>query len=381
MLPRFLTSVLILLGFSGPISARTLSVELEVLHVAGQLSQAELNALLASPRLYIEAHYQPTRLIAGETARREKIMPIGSKLFAIGQITTRQGTQIERQGRSLRVRIDDTHPAHASYRLNALRLAVPIAPAPGRPQPDMEVWLANPVARQGAHEQALLSRNSAFDLGLRLRYRWDDAPGEHVPVPLSCHDDIQALGKGQYRFRQEPRLLRLFGSIDFGSSGQKIPAGARRFMLTPPYPSPLTGWQLVDQQLVQLRVDGKTLESLSLHAERQGSDGCRYMRNLDAWFADGQLVKLKRSGHGLHTSTCEEPAASEPTTEIHWNDDGALARFVESSTLATRVWDAFRASNPACTADQSPPPGSAEIAALRDEVDRLRSAFLQGSKP
>ena len=381
MLPRLLTSLLVLLGFAGPVSARTVTVELEVLHVAGLLSQTELTALLASPQLRIEAHYQPTRLIAGETARREKIMPFGSKLFAIGQITTLQGAQIERQGRSLRFRVEDTHAAHASYRLESLRLAVPIGPGPGRPQPGLELTLTNPIARQGAHESVFLSRNAVVELGLRLRYRWDDAQGDHVLAALSCDGEIQSLGKGQYRFRPDQRLLRLFATTDFGGSGQKIPAGARRFMLAPPYPAPLGDWQVEEQQLVQFRVDGRTLESMSLRVERKGADGCRYMRNYDAWFADGKPVKLQRSGSGLHTDTCEEPVANDPTTEMRWDDDGSLAYFMETSRLATRMWDGFRTGNPACAADLSPPPSSAEVAALRDEFVRLRAAFLKGSKP
>lgn len=378
MLPRLLTSLLIFLGFAGPVSARTLNVELEVLHVAGLLSQAELDRLVASPELRIEAHYQPTRLIVGETARREKIMPIGSKLFAIGQITTLRVAQIERQGRSLRFRIDETHSAHASYRLQWLRLAVPITSGPGRPQPDLEVMLADTVANQGAYESVFLRGDSAFTLGLRLRYRWDDAQGDYVLAALPCDGDIQALGKGQYRFRPEQRLLRLFGTLDFSSRGQ----GAKRFMLAPPYPAPLGDWQASEQQLVQLQAEGKTLESMSLRVERKGADGCRYTRNYDAWFADGKPVQLKRSGYGMHSDTCEEPVASDPTTEMRWNDDGTLGWFIESSRLsATRVWDDFSATNPACAGEQSSPPSSAEVASLRDEFVRLRAAFLKGSKP
>jgi hypothetical protein len=384
MLPRLLSSLLLLLGFSGSALARTLFVEVEVLHAPGLRGNGDLNGLLTSPELRVEAHYQPTKLIDGATARREKIMPIGSKLFAIGQITSLTDGQIMRQGQGLQFRVDEAHPAHASYRLESLRLVLPIAAGPGRPQSEMDITLSNALERQGAHETAVLSRTPAFEIGLRLRYRWADAPGSYVLAPLPCDGEVQALGKGQYRFRPEQRLLRLLrlmGAIDFGSVGQQIPPGARRFMLASPYPAVLADWQVGDQQLVQVPAAGRVLEALTLHIERKGLDGCRYMRTYEAWLADGKPVKVKRSGYGLYTDVCEEPKADEGTTEMRWNDDGSLAYFMESTRLGTRLWDEFHAGNPACAADQSPPPGAHEVDTLRDEFIHLRAAFLKGGQP
>jgi hypothetical protein len=373
---RLLLSLLILLGFTQPASARTLAVEVEFLHLAGLMTQAELSALLASPQLRIEAHYHPEKLIDGVTARRERVMPIGSKLFALGQITVIPADKITRQGLNLRFSAEETHPAHASYRLQSLRLVVPLPPGPGRPQPNLEITFADPLERQSAHEKAFVSRNAAFSLGLRLRYRWNDAQGAYISLRTDCDTDVQAMGNGQYRFRPEQKLLRLLGSIDFGGVGQKMPAGARRFLLAPPYPAPLTGWQPGDQQLVQLRAEGKTLESMTLHAERTGEDACRYTRIYNAWFADGKPVQIKRSAFGLHTEKCEQPRDDGATIEIQWNDDGTLASFMESSPRGTRLWDGFRAGNPSCEAQTQPTSG--EVEALRDEFARLRAAFLKG---
>lgn len=165
--------------------ARTLAVEVEVLQLSGQLPASEFDALLVHPQLRIEAHYQPTKLIDGVTARRERIMPIGSKLFEIGQITTLTGTQIVRQGRTLRFTAEDAHPAHVSYRLNSLLLAVPIAPGPGRPQPDLQIQLVNPLNPKGAHAVQAQQITPAFELQLCVRYRWSDTPPEQT-TPTVC---------------------------------------------------------------------------------------------------------------------------------------------------------------------------------------------------
>lgn len=378
MLSRLFLSLLILFGFAPPALARTLAVELEFLHLAGLLTQDELNALLANPQLRVEAHYQPEKLIDGVTARREKVMPIGSKLFSLGQITVIPAAQITRQGKGLRFAVEDSHPAHASYRLQSLILMAPLPPGPGRPQPHLEVTLADSLERQGAHEKAFLNRNAAFTLGLRLRYRWNDAQGAFASQRPGCESDIQALGNGEYRFRPEQRLQRLLGTIDFGGVGQKVPAGARRLLLAPPYPAPLTDWQALDQQLVQLVAERKTLESITLQMERTGPDACLYTRHYNAWFADGKPVQIKLSAFGLHTKKCEEPREGT-TVEMRWNDDGTLAYFMESSRLGTRLWDSFRAGGPSCEAQKQPTSG--EVDALRDEVMRLRAAFMKASKP
>ena len=382
--PRLVAFVLSLLGLAQPALARTLAVEVEVLHLAGQLTPVELDSLLASPQLRIEAHYASDKLIDGVTARRERVLPLGSRLFALGQITTLTGAQVARQGRTLRFSVADSHPAHASYRLQALRLTVPRAPASGRPESDLEITLADPLQRRGAHEAVFLSRNHpAFEVGLRLRYRWDDAQGDYVLAPLACDAGIEALGGGRYRFRPEQKLLRLVRTTEFGSPGQKIPAGAQRFLLSPPYPAPVGDWQVSDQQLVQVRVEGRALEYMTLQAERRGPDGCRYMRRYDAWFADGRPVLVKRAGWGLHTESCEEPKGDGGTVELRWNDDATLGYFMESTRLATRLWDEARAGNAACAGqgENMQPPTAAEVESIRDEFARLRAAFLKGGKP
>src|SRR5688572_7786485 len=135
---KFFTATLLSLCFgAGTALARDLQVEVEVLHIGGMLAPAELESVLANARLSIEATYHPTRLVEGINARRERTMPIGSKLIGIPQRLNLQGTQVERQGRSLRFQVADAHAEHADYRLHSVALRAPIAPGVGRPQPDL----------------------------------------------------------------------------------------------------------------------------------------------------------------------------------------------------------------------------------------------------
>ncbi len=373
---RALAALLIVLGAAAsPVLARTLEVELDVQHVAGLVAPADLDALLADPRLVVEASYRPTRLIDGVTARRERTMPIGSRLFEIGQTRTLQGAEIERQGRVMRFRVPGDHPAHASYRLVALELLVPMPSGPGRPQPDLRVRLVDPVPDSGAHESAAFASYGAFDLGWRLRLRWSDAQGSMRIATFECHPDIRALGEGRYLFRPRHRLAGLFQTMASDASSDpptRAIAGQRSFRLREPLPDPLAGWTLSRNHLLQRDVAGAVVQRLSIYAEQAGPGACRRARAYDALFGDGKLVAAQRSDT---VRDCGGDASDRSeTVEVQWLDDGTLARYVASRSDGSRSWDAFRAV-PRCSAGD--PPSAAEVQALQAELQRLRDGFLR----
>jgi hypothetical protein len=373
------TALLVFLGFNaGPAPARDLQVEVEVLHIGGRLAPAELESLLADERLTIEASYQPTRLIEGVTARRERTMPFGSRLFAISQQLKLQGAQVERAGRILRFQVADIPADHGDYRLNSLVLRAPIAPGLGRPQPDLSLNLLNPVPPSGAQETALYSRHGAFDLGLRLRYRWSDAKGAATAAPAICLGDIQSSGDGQYRFRPQHPLAGLmrFLASDVQSDPPARPvAGRQSLRMREPYPEPLSGWKLSRNHLLQLQVDGQPVERLSVYGEQAGPGQCRRTRLYEALFAGGQLVEAQRSFSEVECGA--EGSAINHNVEAGWLEDGSLARYQASTPQGGQSWDAFSATAPdRCGAGNAPPAGE-EVQSLRAELQRLRDAFLR----
>jgi hypothetical protein len=367
----FISAILALALNAGTGIARDLQVEVDVLHVGGQLPPTELEAILADPKLVVEAHYQPTRLIEDVTARRERTMPLGSRLFAIPQVVNLTGAQIERKGRTLRFQVPDVPPGHDQYRLRSMNLLMPVAPGTGRPQPNADVTLYDEAPAGGAWEAARFGRYGAFDLGLRLRHRWSDAKGEMQVVKLVCHRDIQALGGGQYRFRSRHRHEGLFRSL--ASDAQSDPpsrprAGQRSRQMREPFPAPIAGWRVSRNHLVQLDLDGQVVERLSVYAEQAGAGSCRRTYAYDALFSGGQPVVLKRS---IHAAECEGKGDS-PTVEVTWAGDGSLARYIFSSPQGLRDWDGFEGA--ACGSGAPP---SDEVEALRAELQGIRDAFLR----
>ncbi|MGH8618210.1 MAG: hypothetical protein ACREUW_11000 [Burkholderiales bacterium] len=370
---RFLTSVLVFMGFAGVATARDLQVDVEVLHVGGLLAPEELAALLASPQLKIEASYQPTRLIDGVTARRERTMPLGSRLFAISQVQTLSGAELERKGRSLSFRVGEGHAAHASYRLQGLTLRVPIAAGFGRPQPDLEVVLSDEVPSSGATERAFLGRYGTFELGVRVRLRWSDARDAYKQETVFCSDTVEALGNGQYRFRASHRLAGLFQALPTYPPSRPV-AGHSHWKLGEPYPEPLTGWQLTSNHLVRTTVAGQVVERLSVDAEQKGPGACRRSRAYGALFAGGQVVALARTVLESDCSPGGDPVSQ--TVEARWLEDGSLADYVSSSPPNSRTWHAFSAALPAHCRGDGPPPAD-EVERLKSEVQRLRAAATQ----
>lgn len=360
---RSLTAMLLCLGLGVPGATRELHSELEVLHLGGLLTASELDALLADPRLRIEAHYQPTRLIDGVTARRERVLPLGSQLFAIAQRLTLGDDALQRQGRRLQWRVPDTPAGHVHYRLQSLRLHVPIPRAAGRPQPELEIPLMDEPPAPAGIETASLSRHGAFELGWRLRLRW--LPGGPEPLPtteLRCPPDVLRQADGRYRFRTNHPVEGFFDRVV-----SERPASRLR----QPLAADLAGWQWMDDTLLRQTIGPWQVERLRLYGEQRGPGECRRTRLHEGLLANGQPVRLQRSVTESGCGGSDNPRSV--SVLAHWLDDGSLAQWQRSDLQATRSWDAFAAQEVRCGSE--PAPAAAETQALGQELLRLRDAF------
>ena len=358
---RSLTTLLLCLGLGAPGAARELQAELDIQHLNGLLSPGELDTLLADPRLRIEAHYQPTRLIAGETARRESVMPLGSRLFAIPQQLTLRGDALQRQGRRLSWRAPDVPPGHDHYRLQSLRLNVPLARGPGRPQPELEISLMDEPPPPAGLEVARLSRHGAFDLGWRLRLRWSSGPQPQPGPTLSCPPDVLRLADGSYRYRPLHPVAGFFEVL-----APERPIGRLR----QPPPPDLAGWRWIDDSLARATVGTWQVERLRLYGEQQGPGQCRRTRLHEGLLANGRPVVLRQS----RTADGCDPGdtSSSDSVTAHWLEDGSLASLLVSDTRGSRSWDAFAALEPRCGSEPPPPAQGQRLGA---ELLRLREAF------
>lgn len=380
---RWLTTLGLMLGLhTEPGSARQLEIELDIQHVGGQLQVAELESLLASPDLTIEATYHPKRLIAGVTATRQKIMPFGSRLFPIPHQLLLKGEQIERQGHTLRFKVAEQAPERKYYRLLALTLAVPVAPGPGRPQPTLQISLPTLPETGGVHQSALVARAGTLDLGMRVRQHWSDsdhAPQRQLPT---CGGDAIELDEERYLYRPRHRFEGYFdflGPTVQSDPPSNPPPGQQSFQLHEPYPEPLAGWTLSRNHLLRLTLANGVVDRVSIHAQQHGPGNCQRSRLYEMLFADGQLVSFERSLYETACADGEEPYGSGPSVSASWLDDGSLGRFTYSAGNGSppRIFDSFNAKQPAvCGANEAPPPAE-QVQALQEEAQRLRTAFLR----
>jgi len=257
-------------------------------------------------------------------------------------------------------------------------LRAPIAPGIGRPQPDLTIDLLNQISKAGAQESAVFTRHGAFNLGLRVRSWWSDAPGTATAAKPVCDIDIQPLGNGQYRFRPQHRMAGLaqFLASDVQSDPPARPrAGQQSWRLREPFPEPLAGWKLSRNHLLQLLIDGTPVELLSLYAEQAGTGHCRRSRSYDALFAGGKAVSLKTSAYD--TECAADGSSSNRSVEASWLDDGSLASYLVNTQSGGQSWDGFAATGPAICGKSPAPPSNEEVQALRTELQRIREAFLR----
>ena len=373
---RWLTTLGLMIGLQAtPAYARTLDVELDIQHIGGLLSVAELDSMLASPEVQVSAVYEPRWLIPGLTARRESTLPIGSKLVPILQHSELPAQQIARRGRTLSFSLSARHPEHRGYALASLQLFLPMADGPGRPQPTLEIILPELPPRDQAQQHALLTQAGSIELGMRLRYRWSDAKAAMRQASPGCSDSAQLIDNDHYRFRPSHSHAGLFRHLTAAAH-----SGQRSLQLSKPLPGELQGWVIERQQLLQLSMGNVLVERLSLLATREASAQCQHSRSYEALFADGQLVEMQYSGY--HSGCADDSSASQ-WLAASWLDDGSLARLSSTQGQApSSSWDAFALSQPAhCHADNSAPapqPAPDQQQALNTHVhslQRLRQAF------
>jgi hypothetical protein len=373
---RWLATLMVLFGWHGPAAAvRTLEVELEFQHIGGMLDPAELEAWLASPGLVIEAVYHPLKLIAGRTATRHATMPIGSRLAAILHTIELHDAQVERSGRTLRFRVDESPQLRDPYRLISLYLQLAVPPGLARPQPALKIGLLHEPAASGAHQVAVTGRFGAFDLGQRLRYRWSDAQGPAKRQPTSCGGDVREVDAERYRFRPHHRYAGLFEFLkpDVSSDPPRKPRpGWQSFRMRAPYPAPIDGWRVSRNHLIRLDVPGGRIDLLSIYAEQSGPGQCRRTRAYDALLAGDQFVRIERS---LAEYDCDKDSRPKQDVRAEWLDDGSLARYFESSGAGQSTHDPFSIGQPAACGSLAPAPPPAQVDALTAEVQRMREAF------
>ncbi|MBU1283796.1 MAG: hypothetical protein KJ989_00790 [Gammaproteobacteria bacterium] len=383
---RWLTTLGLMIGLQvAPASARTLQVELDFQHIGGLLPAAELDNMLASAQLRVDATYEPRWLIPGVTARRERTLPIGSKLLPILQQMELTEQQIARHGRTLSFSVNEKNPEHRGYTLATLQLFLPIVAGVGRPQPTLEVILPAVPETGLAQQYGLLSRQGSVELGIRLRYRWSDARGAMQQQTADCDEQVQIIDADHYRFRpshSHAGLYRELASAVQSDPPSKAVAGQRSLQLIPPLPAELQGWQLSRHHLLQLQAGDTQVERLSLYATREVSAECQRGLSYEALFADGQLVEME---HNHSASGCTDETADNLWLTASWLNDGSLARLLSTQGQAgTRSWEAFTAAQPAACLNpdnpQSHQPEAAQLAMLEQQVaslQRLRRAFLE----
>lgn len=354
----------LLLSLHTAAQARHLDVEVDFQYSGAALGSAELQALLASPGVQVEAGYQPARLVEGVTASRHRTMPFGSTLRADSQQVRLEGAQVERDGQRLRFRLPEIEKDGITHQLNTLWLVLPLAKGIARPQP-LRVRLMEPVAPTGAHQAPVFWPAGAIELGLRLRYRWSDAQGPWQRQPPDrCDPHVSVQDDDHYRFQPRPPHAGYVQDLR-----SRIASDTTLLAQAPP---PMEGWTLTRSQLGRYPPPGPPLEVVSFHAQQRGEGRCERSQSFALVFWAGRLVEYEHN-NGLRSCPGEAPPVD---VRARWDADGQLIAFSASTRgEREREWRAPDAAACQAPGQSSEAPAAEAVEALQSRARALREAF------
>lgn len=390
---RFIgAAAFLLFGGGATAGGQSLQVEIEVQDVVGDIGAAELSAIFADAGVQVVANYVPERLVVGRTARRDRVMPLGSRTTAILRESELQGAAIVRRPMGLAFDLLGEPAGGGDYRLSGFTLRLPMLKRPGYP--------AVAVFDQGVIPGARESEQSAFVIEAgplllrgRLRLRWGDAPPGWVlkrPEISDCLAGYHTDGPDRYvfapvsRFRGYEAYLAEIGEREYqfesgAAYARALPAGLTLARLRSPLPAGFTGLELGTNRQLTLVAGKYRVEQVSIMARDPAtvsSFECENRRSYTLLFADGRPVSARRELRGVGCSPEGVGTASE--LEVSWLDDGSVARYWEQQLLlkngrevlqASSYWNSFAACRP-----QGPLPET-RVKAFLDELMQLRALF------
>lgn len=388
----FGAAALLLFGGGGTASGQTLQVELEVQDVVGDLGAAELSAIFVDGGLRVIANYAPERLVVGRTARRDRVMPFGSRTTAILRESELQGSAIVRKPMGLAFDLSGQPPDGEDYRLSGFTMRLPLPKRPGYPHTAVFDQAAIPGKRE-SQQSAFVIEAGPLLLRGRLRLRWGDAQPGWVPKKPDVSDCLagySADGPDHYlfapvsRFRGYEAHLAEIGQREFQfESGEAyaraLPAGVALSRMAPPLPARFAGLELGTNRRLTLVTGGHRVEQVSIVAHdpaTASSFECENRRSYSVLFADGRPVSARRELRGIDCTPEGVGTASE--LEISWLDNGSVARYWEQLlTLKNgrevvqgrHYWNSFVACRPQGALPE------ARVKAFLDELMQLRSSF------
>jgi hypothetical protein len=345
----------------------------DLYHFAGNLSQAQRDALLASPQWKVSASYSPRILIPGITAHWGKDGVFFQMLTLLGDTKTVEltGSEIQRQGTELRFSLPK-QMGFPQFRLSSFRISLPLAGFDNEFRLDEMYFVEED--KTGRNELPALLKASTFFLAGALKTQGMLFRGSNQDPGTYGHGWMD--GSGEFGFWP----LHRFAFYRQPSFFQDKPG---HFQYEPksldPLPAELRNMKIYRATMLTRRIDGHRIDFVDISATEEREDCSSDDLKYEILYVDGMPISYTRRNP-------DPKQCRVHYRYIEWGSDGKPFKF--GGTLDERGNHGSQVSNLNWNANcrsvdsgkysvcDAPPPTQVQIAEVVADARRVRGWFF-----
>lgn len=341
-------------------------VEIDLYHLAGNLTAAQRDELLADPGWMIRATYMPLFSVPGVTASWSRCGFLSLPcLKDDAQMVSLSDAEIRREGTRLRFSLP-RYVGIRRFRLTHVGIEMPKKTYDSFKRPETDFFVSD---QDGTNRSPVLFDGGGFVLAGSLTMK-----GGRFRPRYSCPNSESCWGvdaQGTYLFKPKHRFAFYRHSYQFPG---------KEATLLQPQPAELNGMKIYHATLKSRRIDGHLVERLDISATEDRADCYSDDRQYEIIYVDGEVIRYSKRMPDPDPAQCRGHYR-----QIEWDDaarpqsySGMVIAWVNGGSSITYLnWDAN------CTAQEpgnhnrcnSPPPSISLEAEIRADARRVRSWF------
>ncbi len=341
-------------------------VEIDLFHLAGNLTVAQRDELLADPGWSVRATYAPLISVPGVTASWSRCGFLSLPCLADDVETVRlSSAEIRREGTRFRFSLP-RYVGIRRFRLAHVGIEMAKNPYDSFKRPETYFYVSD---EDGTNRSPVILDGGSFVLAGSLT-----TTGAQFRQRHGCPDSDTCWGtdaQGAYLFKPQHRFA-------FYRHGYQFPD--KEAMLSQPLPAELKGMKIYRATLKSRQVDGHLVELLDISATENRADCSSDDLQYEILYVDGEAIRYSKRMPDPDPAQCRGHYR-----RIEWDDagqpqsyGGMLVEWVNhGSSITYSNWQAN------CTAlvsgnysrCNSPPPGIALEVEIRGDARRVRAWF------
>lgn len=341
-------------------------VEIDLYHLAGNLTAAQRDELLADPGWTVRASYAPLFSVPGVTASWSRCGFLSLPcLVDDAETVSLSGAEISREGTRFRFSLP-RYVGIRRFRLAHVGIEMAKNPYDSFKRPEIYFFVSD---QDGTSRSPVLLDGGGFVLAGSLTMK-----GAQFRPRYSCPDSENCWSmdaQGAYLFKPKHRFA-------FYRHGYQFPG--KEATLLQPLPAELKGMKIYHATLKSRRIDGHLVELLDISTTENRADCSSDDLQYEILYVDGEAIHYSKRMPDPDPAQCRGHYR-----QIEWDDaarplsyGGMVIAWINHGSSTTYLnWDAN------CTAQEpgnhnrcnGPPPDIALEAEIRADARRVRAWF------